>query len=80
MVSGHGISFLSCACEMCTQCKQNQFTNLKIIDHDVVLYREKFNTVQKQEICVRYFDSVYGENYEPCKFPDCENCTEHIHI
>nr|XP_034305456.1 uncharacterized protein LOC105338987 [Crassostrea gigas]XP_034305458.1 uncharacterized protein LOC105338987 [Crassostrea gigas] len=51
---------VSCPCDLCPQCKENHFKNLKTIDHNVVTYREKLNYIQTQEqdIC-ELIDNVH---------------------
>lgn len=46
-------------CNFCRQCKENHTKDLKAIDHNVLLYREKFEYKLKQEICVRHPNNVY---------------------
>lgn len=52
----------SCQCELCLQCKENHINNLKTIDHNVVIYRKKFDCVPIQMIAKPHSDKVCGEN------------------
>lgn len=66
-----------CSCEMCSLCKESHLQDLETIDHDVVIYREKFNFISNNENCVKHSNCIYGMYCEPCKLPICNNCTEH---
>lgn len=67
---------ISCQCELCLQCKENHVNNLKTIDHNVVIYRKKFDCVPNQNISKPHSDEVCRENLEFCHFPDCSCCNE----
>uniref|UniRef100_K1PQI9 Tripartite motif-containing protein 3 n=1 Tax=Magallana gigas TaxID=29159 RepID=K1PQI9_MAGGI len=67
----------SCPCDLCQKCKQNHVKNLKTIDHTVATYRDKFNYIPKQELCVRHPSNVYRKYCEPCQVPVCDSCFGH---
>ncbi|XP_052679260.1 uncharacterized protein LOC128160045 isoform X1 [Crassostrea angulata] len=67
----------SCPCDLCQKCKQNHVKNLKTIDHNVATYRDKFNNIPTQEICVRHPSNVYRKYCEPCQVPVCDSCFGH---
>lgn len=67
----------SCSCDLCSQCNVNHVENLKTIEHDVVLHREKFNYISKQEICMRHPSKDYRNYCELCKLPVCYHCRKH---
>nr|XP_034308016.1 uncharacterized protein LOC105326468 isoform X2 [Crassostrea gigas] len=67
----------SCPCDLCQKCKQNHVKNLKTIDHNVAIYRDKFNNIPTQEICVRHPSHVYLKYCEPCQVPVCDSCFGH---
>ncbi|XP_065927692.1 uncharacterized protein [Magallana gigas] len=68
---------ISCPCDLCLQCKEIHVRDLKTIDHNVELYCGEFNNIQKNEICVRHPNKVYGKYCEPCQVPVCDSCSEH---
>lgn len=67
-----------CSCDMCAQCKQSHTQDFEAIDHNVVIYREKFNFISNKENCVKHSNCIYGMYCEPCRLPICNNCTEHM--
>ncbi|XP_052680949.1 uncharacterized protein LOC128161659 isoform X2 [Crassostrea angulata] len=68
---------VSCPYDLCQKCKENHVKNLKTIDHNVATYRDKFNYIPKQEICVRHPSHVYIKYCEPCQVPVCDSCFDH---
>lgn len=68
-------SFISCACDMCSQCTVNHVQDLKTIDHNILLYRDKpkSNLIQgdhsKHPDRKRYYDLS--------EQPASSHCTEH---
>ncbi|XP_065939210.1 uncharacterized protein [Magallana gigas] len=67
----------SCPCDLCQKCKENHVKNLKTIDHNVATFRDKFNYIPKQEICVRHSSNVYRKYCELCQVPVCDSCFGH---
>lgn len=67
----------SCLYHLCLQCKDNHVYDLKTIDHDVVVYHEKYNCFANQEFCVRHPTRVYEMYCEPCELPVCYHCRKH---
>eukprot|EP00105_Crassostrea_gigas_P009812 XP_011424898.1 PREDICTED: uncharacterized protein LOC105326507 [Crassostrea gigas] len=68
----------SCQCDLCQKCKENHVNNLKTIDHDVVVHRDKIDYIPTQEeYCVRHPSQVYKEYCEPCQVPVCNHCRKH---
>lgn len=66
-----------CSLELCFQCAQNHTNDLKTKDHNLKIYRDKFNFICKQEICMRHHESVYKKYCESCQVPMCDLCSEH---
>lgn len=69
----------SCPCDLCSKCKENHVNDLKTIDHDVVLYRDKFKYILTQENCVRHLGNIYSKSFELCELPVCYSCINHNH-
>ncbi|XP_062582404.1 uncharacterized protein LOC134244148 [Saccostrea cucullata] len=69
----------TCKHELCLKCKEKHFIDLYTIYHDVVIYREKFDHITKQETCDRHPDMLYEKYCHSCKLPICFQCTEHRH-
>lgn len=60
---------------MCSQCKENHVKDLKTIDHNIVIYRDKFNSNLNLEKCPKHTESKkYWDLYE--HLVSC-HCTEH---
>lgn len=66
-----------CPCDLCSKCKENHFKDLKSIDHNIVIYREKYEITRQKESCVNHPSSVLKMFCEPCELPVCYNCTDH---
>ncbi|XP_065939203.1 uncharacterized protein [Magallana gigas] len=67
----------SCPCDLCQKCKENHVKNLKTIHHNVATYRDKFNYIPKQELCVRHPSNVFRKYCEHCQVPVCDSCFGH---
>ncbi|XP_062603052.1 uncharacterized protein LOC134264785 [Saccostrea cucullata] len=63
----------TCDYELCLQCKERHI-NLYIKDHDLVLYREKYQSLTKQESCERHPDKLYDRYCLSCEVPVCVKC------
>lgn len=51
----------SCPCILCSQCKEKHAYHLETIDHNVVLYCNECNQMQKQDMCRIQIDVSYFE-------------------
>lgn len=69
---------LTCNNEMCFSCKKTHVQNLKTLDHNVVLYQNKSNTIARQEICSIHSKNTYEKFCKHCELPVCFKCIEHI--
>lgn len=69
---------LWCLCDLCSQCKQNHEQDRQTKEHNVVIYRNEFNSVYivDQETCPRHPREVYRNYCELCNHV-CFLCTEH---
>lgn len=68
----------TCSSDLCLQCGENHMMkNLNKDMCNVILYREKFNYLQRYEICLRHPNNVYTKYCELCKIPICTDCTDH---
>ncbi|XP_048755234.2 uncharacterized protein LOC125666148 [Ostrea edulis] len=67
----------TCKYDLCLQCKEKHVIDLDIKHHDVVIYREKFNYIPRQEICVRHPDRFYEMFCQSCELSVCFRCLEH---
>lgn len=67
-----------CMWDLCFQCAQDHTNDLKTKYHDIRIYRDEFNFICKQEICMRHHESVYKKYCESCQVPMCDLCSEHI--
>lgn len=69
---------VTCSSDLCLQCGENHIMKNSTKDiHNVILYREKSNYLQKHEICLRHQNNVYTTYCELCRIPICSDCTEH---
>lgn len=68
---------LSCPCDLCSQSKEKHVKVLKTIDRKVVLHRENFNLISKNEIWMKHPKKLYREYCEFCEQPVCNNCQRH---
>lgn len=66
-----------CCHNLCPQCKRTHSINLDTKNHDVTLYREKFNSLFNSEICDAHPEQVYEMHCETCDLPVCFLCNEH---
>lgn len=55
---------VSCQSDLCLSCKQNHLHDLVTMDHNVVLYHEKLDFIQKEG--------------KICEMAACSRCTEHV--
>lgn len=67
----------SCTSNLCNQCNWNHVPYPKVLDHDVGIYRDKFNHIPKQETCVWHPDRIYIKYCEFCEIPVCYHCRKH---
>ncbi|XP_056003836.1 uncharacterized protein LOC130046518 isoform X3 [Ostrea edulis] len=67
----------TCKRDLCLQCKEKHVIDLHTKHHDVVIYREKFNYILRQEICVRHPDRFYEMFCQSCELSVCFRCLEH---
>lgn len=67
----------TCKITLCFICKERHVVDLNTKTHRVIIYRERFRLIQKQDKCTRHPDMVYKRYCELCEFPLCSNCTEH---
>ncbi|XP_062600403.1 E3 ubiquitin-protein ligase TRIM63-like [Saccostrea cucullata] len=67
----------TCKNGLCLQCKDRHVIDLNTIYHDVVIYREKYEYIPKQETCVRHPDKIYEMFCKSCELPVCFQCKEH---
>ncbi|XP_062588939.1 probable RING finger protein 207 homolog [Saccostrea cucullata] len=67
----------TCKHDLCLQCKERHFIDLDTTYHNVVVYREKYKFVLKQEICERHPGRIYEMFCNSCQLPVCDHCTEH---
>ncbi|XP_061171182.1 uncharacterized protein LOC133180730 [Saccostrea echinata] len=67
----------TCKYDLCLQCKNRHVIDLDTINHDVIVYREKYEYISKQETCLRHTDRIYEKYCYSCKLPLCAQCTEH---
>lgn len=70
---------LWCLCDLCSQCQENHKQDRQTKEHNVVMYRNKFNYmyIVDQESCPRHPREVHRNYCELCKLPVCFLCTEH---
>lgn len=66
-----------CSWDLCFQCAQNHTNDLKTKDHNIRIYRDKFNFICKREICMRHHENVYKKYCKSCQVPMCDLCSEH---
>lgn len=62
---------LSCQCDMCRQCTENHLNDFTAQDHDVVVYRQKFNYIPNQNKCERHLNSGYKMYCKNCILSAC---------
>ena len=66
----------TCGQNLCPPCKWTHTISLDTKDHNVTIYREKFNFLYKREMCITHPDQVYEKYCETCEFPVCFSCEE----
>lgn len=66
-----------CSCNMCFQCEEKHAYDLKTIDHNVKIYRDKFNCIVKEEVCLRHSNMFYIKYCKLCQLPFCYHCRKH---
>lgn len=52
---------VSCQCDLCPSCKENHVIDLKTLNHNIFMFREK-SDVLKQEVCEEHQNKLY-KNY-----------------
>lgn len=62
---------------MCFQCEEKHAYDLKTIDHNVKIYRDKFNCIVKEEVCLRHSNMFYIKYCKLCQLPFCYHCRKH---
>ncbi|XP_061171117.1 uncharacterized protein LOC133180663 [Saccostrea echinata] len=67
----------TCKYDLCVQCKERHVIDLDTIYHDVVIYREKYENILKQETCVKHQDRIYEKYCHSCEIPVCVQCNVH---
>ncbi|XP_061186272.1 uncharacterized protein LOC133194307 [Saccostrea echinata] len=67
----------TCKHELCIQCKERHVIDLDTIYHDVVIYREKYEYIPKQETCVRHSGRIHHLYCQSCELPICLQCKGH---
>ena len=67
----------NCEHGLCFTCKLVHIASLETRSHYVTLYREKFNTLLKQERCVKDEDKYYDKFCTKCDIPVCFHCRKH---
>ena len=66
----------TCDQNLCPRCKGIHTISLDTKDHNVTLYREKFKSSYKREMCVKHPDQLYEMFCELSALPVCFHCTE----
>ncbi|XP_061186770.1 uncharacterized protein LOC133194885 [Saccostrea echinata] len=66
----------TCKYNLCQQCKERHVIDLDTKFHDVVIYREKYEYIPKQETCVRHPGKIYELYCPSCELPVCFQCKE----
>ncbi|XP_062578119.1 uncharacterized protein LOC134240015 [Saccostrea cucullata] len=59
----------TCESNLCLQCKERHNSYLDTVCHDVVIYREKFESIQKAESCGRHPEMLYEMYCQSCELP-----------
>lgn len=63
----------SCLCYLCSQCRENHMQDLKTVDHNVVLYKEKLCIDPVEYESVRFSDREYCQLWNLTDSPHCTN-------
>ena len=66
----------TCDLNLCPPCKWIHTISLGTKDHNVTLYREKFNSSYKREMCVKHPGQIYEMYCEVSDLPVCFHCVE----
>lgn len=66
-----------CLDDLCSNCKESHSKDLKTIDHNVVPYRNKFNSIQQQKINAKHSNFVCRKYCESCEVPVFRHCKLH---
>ncbi|XP_062612809.1 uncharacterized protein LOC134274552 [Saccostrea cucullata] len=69
----------TCKHDLCLKCKERHVFDLDTMHLYVMIYREKYDYVTKQETCKKYPGMFYQEYCDSCKISICFQCTEHRH-
>ena len=67
----------TCELNLCPPCKSTHTMSLDTKEHHVTVYREKFKSLYKSEMCAKHPDQVYKMYCDTCELPFCRCCTEH---
>lgn len=68
-----------CRENLCPSCKRTHTLSLDTKDHDVTLYRERFNSCYNLEMCGTHPNQLYEMYCETCNLPVCVLCEQHRH-
>lgn len=68
---------LSCPCDLCSRCSENHVCNHTVFEQDIMICREKLNSIPKQDMCVRHPRNVCEKYCEQCNIFICQHCTGH---
>lgn len=63
----------SCVCDLCSQCRENHMQDLKTVDHNVVLYKEKLCIDPDEYEFVGFSDREYRQLWNLTDSPHCTN-------
>lgn len=66
-----------CLDDLCSNCKESHSKDLKTIDHNVVPYRNKFNSIQQQKKNAKHSNFVCRKYCESCEVPVFRHCKLH---
>lgn len=66
----------SCGKDLCRPCKGKHIIDLDCVNHDVVLYRERYGYFTYPEYCTDHKDKVYDQWCDDCNTPFCKVCYE----
>ena len=72
----------SCQQDLCSQCKEEHVIDLYTKNHIVTIYRKKFYSEYKEEICGKHPGQLFEKYCESCEIPLCLKCrtVEEHHI
>ncbi|XP_061186393.1 uncharacterized protein LOC133194454 [Saccostrea echinata] len=66
-----------CENDLCEQCKERHISDLETLNHDVVIYREKYKYIPRRETCVKHPNIIYKLYCQSCELPVCFRCSKH---